>query len=177
GPLDWGPVVGGYVATLFLAAAYVAIGLYMSSRTDNPVVALILTAVVCGVFYLVGSNTLASLFGHPIGGVLALLGSGTRFESITRGVLDLRDIYSYLSVVAVYAVLSLYTVERLRWDGNPPSARDRGWRIAAERAADNCVAANFWLEPIDGARVVLTEGRIHALSQAARHQLERRVEP
>src|SRR5690606_35502953 len=121
GPLDWGPVVGGYVATLFLAAAYVAIGLYMSSRTDNPVVALILTAVVCGVFYLVGSNTLTSLFGHQVGGVLALLGSGTRFESITRGVLDLRDIYYYLSIVGVFVVLNLYTLERLRWAGNPAS--------------------------------------------------------
>jgi ABC-2 type transport system permease protein len=53
GPLDWGPVMGGYVATLFLAASYIAIGLYMSGRTDNPIVALILTALVCGVFYLI----------------------------------------------------------------------------------------------------------------------------
>jgi len=43
GSLDWGPVIGGYIASLFLAAAYVSIGLYMSSRTDNPNVALILT--------------------------------------------------------------------------------------------------------------------------------------
>src|SRR5512135_2270142 len=43
GPLDWGPVAGGYVATLLLAAAYAAIGLAMSARTDNPVVALIAT--------------------------------------------------------------------------------------------------------------------------------------
>src|SRR5690606_5003127 len=85
GPLDWGPVVGGYVATLFLAAAYVAIGLYMSGRTDNAIVALILTAVVCGLFYVVGTPTLTNLFGQRAGGILALLGSGTRFESITRG--------------------------------------------------------------------------------------------
>ena len=61
GPLDWGPVFGGYVATLFLAAAYVSIGVAMSARTDNPIVALILTVVVCGVFYLVGSGTLTGL--------------------------------------------------------------------------------------------------------------------
>ena len=39
GPLDWGPVIGGYLATLLLAAAYVAIGLFVSARTDNPIVA------------------------------------------------------------------------------------------------------------------------------------------
>jgi len=177
GPLDWGPVVGGYVATLFLAAAYVAIGLYMSSRTDNPVVALILTAVVCGVFYLVGSNTLTSLFGHQVGGVLALLGSGTRFESITRGVLDLRDIYYYLSIVGVFVVLNLYTLERLRWAGNPASSRHRAWKAAAALAAANFVAANIWLAPIDEARVDLTAGRIHSLSDATKRQLERLSEP
>src|SRR5690606_24704078 len=93
GPLDWGPVIGGYVATLFLAAAYVAIGLYMSGRTDNPIVALILTTLVCGIFYLIGAEKITNLFGHQIGGILALLGTGSRFESITRGVLDLRDLY------------------------------------------------------------------------------------
>ena len=102
GPLDIGPVIGGYVATLFLAAAYVAIGLTMSSRTDNPIVALILTALVCGLFYVIGSDLLISLFGHQIGGVLAKLGVGTRFESITRGVLDLRDLYYYVAIVGVF---------------------------------------------------------------------------
>ncbi|HEC19892.1 MAG TPA: ABC transporter permease, partial [Gammaproteobacteria bacterium] len=119
GPLDWGPVIGGYVATLFLAAAYVAIGLYMSARTDNPIVALILTSVVCGFFYLLGSPLFANLFGHQVSEVLSLLGSGSRFESITRGVLDLRDLYYYLAIVGVFLSLNLYTLERLRWAGNP----------------------------------------------------------
>ena len=50
GPLDWGPVIGGYIATLCLAAAYVAIGLFVSARTDNQLVSLIVTALICGVF-------------------------------------------------------------------------------------------------------------------------------
>jgi len=89
GPLDWGPVIGGYVATLFLAAAYIAIGLTMSGRTDNPVVALILTVLVCSVFYLIGSDALTRLAGFELGNLLAALGTGSRFESITRGVLDI----------------------------------------------------------------------------------------
>ena len=114
GPLDWGPVIGGYVAALFLAAAYLAIGLYMSARTDNPIVALILTVVVCGLFYLLGSSMLTNLFGHRVGEVLGLVGSGSRFSSITRGVLDLRDLYYYLSIVGVFLALNLYSLERLR---------------------------------------------------------------
>ena len=50
GTLDWGPVIGGYVAAIFLAASYVAIGLWISCRTDNQIVSLILTVVIAGLF-------------------------------------------------------------------------------------------------------------------------------
>ncbi len=177
GPLDWGPVIGGYLATLFLAAAYVAIGLYMSARTDNPIVALILTSVVCGLFYLLGSPTLTNLFGHDVGGLLALLGTGSRFESITRGVLDLRDLYYYLSIVGVFLTLNLFTLERLRWAGNPASPRHRRWGWVAGLAAANFVAANLWLQPIGWARADITEGHIHSLSEATDNYLSRLQEP
>jgi ABC-2 type transport system permease protein len=48
GNLDWGPVVGGYLAALLLAGAYTAIGLFLSSRTDNQIVSLILSVLLCG---------------------------------------------------------------------------------------------------------------------------------
>ena len=55
GALDWGPVIGGYLASLLLAAAYIAIGLCVSSRTDNQLLALIGTVVVCGLLQAIGS--------------------------------------------------------------------------------------------------------------------------
>ena len=177
GPLDWGPVVGGYIATLFLAAAYVAIGLYMSGRTDNPIVALILTTMVCGLFYLIGSSTLTNLFGHEIGGLLALIGTGTRFESITRGVLDLRDLYYYLSIVGVFLTLNLFSLERLRWAGNPISPRHRLWGWAVGLAAANFIAANLWLNPISWARADITAEQQYSLSEATENQLAALQEP
>jgi len=177
GPLDWGPVVGGYLAALFLAASYVAIGLYMSARTDNPIVALILTVVVCGVFYLIGSQLLTSLFGHGVGGVLALLGSGSRFDSITRGVLDLRDLYYYLSIVGVFLALNLFSLERLRWAGNPASKRHRQWGWLVGLAAANFIAGNLWLAPVGWARADITQGHIYSLSDATRQYLAQLQEP
>ncbi|WP_062194755.1 Gldg family protein [Caldimonas taiwanensis] len=177
GPLDPGPVVGGYVATLLLAAAYVAIGQTLSARTDNPVVALILTAVVCGAFYLVGADFFTALFGHDVAGVLALLGSGSRFESITRGVLDLRDLYYYVSIVGIFLLLNLYGLERLRWVGQPAQAAQRRWAWAVGLGVANLVAAHFWLAPLSLARLDLTEGRQYSLSQATRTQLASLQEP
>ncbi len=177
GPLDWGPVIGGYVATLFLAAAYVAIGLYMSARTDNPIVALILTVLVCGLFYLLGSPMLVSLFGHHVGSVLELLGTGSRFASITRGVLDLRDLYYYLSLVGVFLTLNLFSLERLRWAGNPATARHRQWGWLVGLAVANFIAGNLWLAPVTWARADITQGHIYSLSDATRQYLSELQEP
>lgn len=177
GPLDWGPVVGGYVATLFLAAAYVSVGLAMSARTDNPIVALILTVAVCAAFYLIGWPTLTGLFNRDVADVMAMIGTGTRFESIQRGVLDLRDIYYYLSIVGVFLALNLFTLERLRWAGNPSGSRHRTWGLLLVLVALNFVAANFWLQPITWARVDITRDHNYSLSDTTKLQLKELREP
>src|SRR5678816_2672141 len=67
GDLDWGPVFGGYLAALLLASAYLSIGLCVSAATDNQIVALILTAVVCGLIYLPGADDVVRFFGGDTG--------------------------------------------------------------------------------------------------------------
>ncbi|HYN77497.1 MAG TPA: Gldg family protein, partial [Lamprocystis sp. (in: g-proteobacteria)] len=178
GPLDWGPVIGAYVATLLLAAAYLSIGLFVSSRTDNPIVALIGSVLVCALFYLLGSEALTSLVGNRGGELLRLLGSGSRFDSITRGVIDLRDLYYYLSIVGVFLALTVYSLERLRWA--PDSDRPAGHRrltLITVLAAANLLAANLWLNTVDGARVDLTQGRVYTISNATRTFLGQLQEP
>src|SRR5512136_374733 len=70
GAPDWGPVAGGYVAALLMAAAYAAIGLFLSSRTDNQIVSLILTVLVCGLFYLLGAGAVTDFAPPALGDVL-----------------------------------------------------------------------------------------------------------
>lgn len=177
GLLDWGPVIGGYVATLFLAAAYVAIGQAMSARTDNPIVALILSVAVCGLFYLIGAPLLTNLFGRETGDLLSLFGTGTRFASIERGVLDLRDIYYYLSIVAIFLALNLHALERLRWSDNPPTGKHRQLVLVLLLTALNFAAGNLWLAPIHALRADITHGHVYTLSSATRHELADLREP
>lgn len=177
GPLDWGPVVGGYVATLCLAAAYVAIGLFVSARTDNQIVSLIVTALICGAFYVIGSDALTSLFGNWGGEALKLLGSGSRFESITRGVIDFRDIYYYLSILGVFLVLNVYVLERLRWSAEGRRSRHLAWQTAAGLLIVNLLVANTWLQQVGWARADLTEGNIYSVSDTTRNYLAQLQEP
>ena len=177
GPLDWGPVVGCYVATLALAAAYISIGLFISARTDNQVVSLILTTLVCGIFYLLGSQALTGLFGNAGGETLRLVGSGSRFESIARGVIDLRDIYYYLSIFGVFLVLNLYALESVRWSATGREKRHWQWRLAALLVGANLIAANLWLGQLSWARADLTAGNIYSISKATKTYLGQLREP
>lgn len=177
GPLDWGPVVGGYLATLCLAAAYIAIGLFVSARTDNQIVSLIVTALICGVFYILGTSGVTSLFGNSGSEFLRQLGSGSRFASIERGVIDLRDLYYYASIVGVFLVLNLYALESLRWSREGREVRHMQWRLGAALVIANLIAGNMWLGQLGWVRADLTQGGIYSLSDASRNYLRQLQEP
>jgi ABC-2 type transport system permease protein len=177
GPLDWGPVAGGYLATIFLAAAYAAIGLFVCARSANQIVSLIVTAVVCGFFYLLGSDVLTGLFGNRAAEFLKLLGVGSRFDAITRGVIDLRDIYFYLSLVAVFLALNVFTLEWLRWSGNGSNTNHRRWGWITALFAANFLAVNLWLAPVGWVRADMTQGNIYSISEATRSYLTQLREP
>jgi ABC-2 type transport system permease protein len=177
GQFDWGPIIGGYIAALFLAAAYIAIGLFVSARSENQIVSLILTVVVCSLFYLLGSSPLTDLFGNRGAELLQLLGSGSRFESITRGVIDLRDLYYYLSLVGLFLALNVLTLEWLRWAGNARNTSHKQWGFLTGLLVANFLAANLWLAPMGWARADITEGNIYSISDATRGYLAQLREP
>ncbi|MGQ9659683.1 MAG: Gldg family protein [Thermochromatium sp.] len=178
GPLDWGPVFGAYLAALLLASTYVAIGLFVSARTDNPIVALIGATLVGAALYVIGSPALTSLVGHSGGEFLRLLGSGARFASITRGVIDVRDLYYYLSLTGVFLALTIHGLERLRWaelEANP--RHHRRWNLVTGLVVANLIAANLWIQGLTSARIDLTAGRLYSLSEVTRGYLSQLQEP
>ena len=180
GNLDWGPVFAGYVAALLLGAAYLSIGLFVSAKTDNQIVALILATFSCGAFYLVGSPFIAELFDNEVGDLLRSLGAGSRFESITRGVLDLRDLYYYGSIVGVFLALNVYAVESYGFAHDGSQARHRNAQRVTALVALNFIVANFWLAGLGGSvalRWDVTEGRQFSISEATRSYLSQLREP
>jgi ABC-2 type transport system permease protein len=178
GNLDWGPVLGGYLAALLMACAYAAIGLFISSRTDNQIVALIVTLLLCGAFYLVGTSLVTDLAGATLGEALRAIGTGSRFESIERGVIDLRDLIYYLSLGALFLGLNIVSLDSKRWSAGARMAgyrRDALLRLALVGA--NLVALNTWLYPIHSLRVDLTQQKEYSLSPATRDLIRNLSEP
>ena len=175
--LDWGPVIGGYVASLLLGATYLAIGLFVSARTDNPIVSMIGTVVLCMILYVLGSHTLTSFFDDRTGELLRMVGSGARFESITRGIIDLRDLFYYVSLCIAFLALNVYVLERNRWAKRPDNTRRRRWRTVTALLLINLLVANVWLSQLGMLRVDLTEGRQYSISQPTLDFLHELKEP
>lgn len=177
GGLDPGPVAAGYVATLLLGAAYLSIGLFVSARADNQIVSLIASVALCGLFYLIGTPVITNFFGNTAGEWLRLLGTGARFDSITRGVIDLRDLYYYLSIVAVFLSFNTYGLEKQRWSLRGDRILHQRWQHITTLLLVNALAGNLWLGQLDTLRIDATAGNQYSISEATRGYLDRLQEP
>jgi ABC-2 type transport system permease protein len=179
GPLDWGPVIGGYFAALMLGAAYMAIGLCVSARTDNQVVALMVTLVLGGILWLLGTDTLTAFFDTDKAEVLRSLGTGSRFESVERGVLDLRDIVYYGSLTAFFLVVNGVFLEWERLDTGSSHGKTRSAALLATvvLVGANAIAANLWLGPVHRARLDLTAGKDYTVAPVTKQMLAELPEP
>lgn len=171
GPVDWGPIIGGYLATIFVASAYISIGLFISSKTDSQIISLIMTVLFCGVLYLLGSPSFTSLFENSGSGLLRQLGSGSRFKSISHGVLDLRDIYYYLSIFCIFSILNIFTLEQYGWADKSSTGRHKARRILIGLGITNALFANVLLSYVNNARFDLTDGNIYSISDATKGYL------
>lgn len=158
GNLDVGPVIGGYLAALLLSAAYLAIGMCVSAATDNQIVAFVGTALACGTAYALGD------VGGEVG---RALGTGARFDSVARGVLDIRDLAYYGGIVATGIAVNVLLLDRLAWSQGPRARPRRlGVMLAVALIAANSIALVVWLAPIRSLRIDLTSEGAYSLSPA-----------
>lgn len=102
GELDWGPVAGGYLGTIFLIGLLCAVGLFASSLTKNQIVAFIVGVAMC--FFLTQVHRVLFLIPVFLTGFFQFLGASTHFNNIAKGVLDSRDLLYFvsLSFIALY---------------------------------------------------------------------------
>jgi len=175
--LDWGPVLAGYLAAMLLGASYLSIGLFVSSRTDSQIVSLMLSVLLCGVFYLIGSSLVTSLFTNETGEWLRLLASGSRFESIERGVIDGRDLYYYFSITVLFLLINIYSLSKRGWAGYAQKKSHARARVLVMLLGLNILLANFWLNSFTQLRLDVTRGQIYSLSDISKSQLASLREP
>jgi len=112
GDMDGGPAIGGYVGLLLMGAAYLAVGTFGSSLTDNQVVAFIVSWILVFIFFLL--DKILFFLPNWMVSFVEYLSIEYHFQNISRGVIDTRDLIYYLSLIAFALFLAVRSMSARR---------------------------------------------------------------
>lgn len=104
GKPDLGMIFGGYFGLIFTGAAYISVGMIISAITPNQIISLIIGLLSCSILYWIGSPIFINFMPPFFSTILSNLSISTHTQNLAKGVINLRDIIYFLSVI----VLSLY---------------------------------------------------------------------
>ena len=115
--LDVGGIIGSYIGLFFLAAGFTAVGVFCSSLTNNQIVGFLVSLFACYILYS-GFETLSKIpsFTGGIDYYLSMAGMAFHYTSISRGLVDSRDVIYFLSVVILFVSLTRLSLSRRTWD-------------------------------------------------------------
>jgi ABC-2 type transport system permease protein len=115
---DWGVMIIGYLACLLVAGLYLSIGMLFSAATKNQVVAFILGITGCVIFLIIGLPQSLELISNLLGGyleqVVASLSLMDHFDSMTRGLLELRSLFFFLVFTAGWLISGMLVLNQTK---------------------------------------------------------------
>ncbi len=109
GSPDAGPIIGGYIGAMLLAAAFCAIGVFSSAITKNQIIAFFVAFSICIVLTFL--DNFAILLPAVAVPVVKFISASSHFESVARGVLDTRDLIYFVSVALGFTVSTVYVLD------------------------------------------------------------------
>jgi ABC-2 type transport system permease protein len=115
--LDTGGIAGSYIGLFFLASGFTAIGVFCSSLTNNQIVGFLVALFSCYLLYS-GFEALSKVpsFTGGIDYYLGMVGMSFHYNSISRGLVDSRDVIYFLSVIVLFISLTRLSLNRRTWD-------------------------------------------------------------
>jgi ABC-2 type transport system permease protein len=111
GNIDTAAVIGSYFGLIFLAGSFSAIGIFASTLTKNQIIAFVFAAVLSYFFYD-GIVQIAGLLPSSIAFIFSNIGLSYHFESLSRGVIDSRDLLYFLSFIAIFLLLATTVIDK-----------------------------------------------------------------
>ncbi|HRP00020.1 MAG TPA: gliding motility-associated ABC transporter permease subunit GldF [Flavobacteriales bacterium] len=115
GNLDTGGIVGSYIGLFFLAASFTAIGIFASALTDSQIVAFLIAVFACFFLYL-GFDLIADFQAvGALEGPIKSIGIQAHYQSMSRGVLDLRDALYFGAVIVIFLLLTRTALQSRTW--------------------------------------------------------------
>ena len=105
GSPDFGPIIGGYIGAIFLCAGFTAIGIFATSVTKNQIIAFFTGFIICIVLTLI--DVFLVLLPAPLVSFLSFISASSHFTSISRGIIDTRDLLYFISLTSLFFVITV----------------------------------------------------------------------
>ena len=115
GNIDTGAMWGSYIGLLFLGGTFAAIGIFVSSMTDNQIIAFVFSALLCFLIWLAFDFIYSFHIFGAFGYVIKNLGISHHYSSLSRGVIDSRDILYFLSVIVLFLYMARLRLQSRNW--------------------------------------------------------------
>ncbi|MBO4402484.1 MAG: gliding motility-associated ABC transporter permease subunit GldF [Bacteroidales bacterium] len=115
GNIDMGAMWGSYIGLLFLGASFAAVGVFVSTMTDNQIVAFIFSVLLCFLLWLLFDFICSFHFFGKFGYIIKNLGISQHYASISRGVVDSRDIVYFLGVIVLFLYMARLRLQSRNW--------------------------------------------------------------
>ena len=113
GNIDMGSTLGSYFGLLFLIASYTAIGIFTSTLSENQIVAFILSMFLCFMFYF-GFEGISNIIKTQ-SDTISQLGMNFHYKSLSRGVIDTRDVLYFVSVTILFLSITVYKLKSIKY--------------------------------------------------------------
>ena len=115
GNLDLGSIWGSYIGLILLGSAFVSIGIFASSLTDNQIISFLLAVFICLFTYIGFELIYTYILSGKTGLLVQSLGLNAHYTSMSRGVIDTRDLIYFLSVMVLFIMLTRLRLESRKW--------------------------------------------------------------
>jgi len=113
GPIDLGSIISAYIGLVLMCGIYIGIGIFASSMTENQVVAFIISFLIIFVLFML--NKILIFIPAPLNSIFEYISSDYHFSSISRGVIDTRDLIYYFSGIYLMLLLTKTSLESRKW--------------------------------------------------------------
>lgn len=177
GNIDTGSVIGSYIGILLLGAAFVAIGLFASSITNNQIVAFILAALMSAFMHLGFESIYHMGFLGKADLLVRSLGMSYHYDSISRGVVDTRDVIYFASIIVLFLMATRLVLQSRMWYGWKKKKDLRRSHLIEIGAAVLIIIFSNVIGNYFFGRLDLTSEKRYTLSKPTKEMLKKIDEP
>ncbi len=164
---DKGVVFSGYLGTLLMGGCFLALGILFSGFFKDQIVAFVITLLTCFLFFLLGTDFIASYIDGRVSGLGSLLsdvfGVFTHYQPLIRGIIDVADVLFFVVWAGIFLTLNIIFI-----DGRSRPKARMMFAIIAATCFISGMLFNFWMAGNSIKRFDLTEDKIHTISPSSR---------